>query len=120
MAGSYYIALSGMRARMTELDRLATDLANASTAGYKAERGTTEQSDRADFSLSLKSAIDVANSATRTDLRAGEISSTGRDLDAAIEGPGMFAVTTPGGATRYTRTGRFVARADGVLSTAAG
>ena len=41
MAGSYYIALSGMQARLEALDRLATDLANASTVGYKAERTTT-------------------------------------------------------------------------------
>ena len=41
MAGGYYIALSGMRSRLEALDRLATDLANASTIGYKAERGTT-------------------------------------------------------------------------------
>ena len=37
MPGGQYIALSGMRLRLDELDRLSIDLANAGTAGYKAE-----------------------------------------------------------------------------------
>jgi flagellar basal body rod protein FlgG len=119
MAGSYYIALSGLRARLDALDRLASDIANVSTAGYKAERATTAQSDRGDFGASLQAAIDVGNGPTRIDLRAGAIAPTGRDLDVAIDGPGMFVVDTPAG-TRYTRDGRFVRRADGVLATASG
>jgi flagellar basal body rod protein FlgG len=119
MAGSYYIALSGMRARLEALDRLASDIANVSTAGYKAERATTAQSDRGDFGASLQAAIDVGGGPTRIDLRAGAIAPTGRDLDVAIDGPGMFAIDTPSG-TRYTRDGRFVRRADGVLTTASG
>jgi flagellar basal-body rod protein FlgF len=119
MAGSYYIALSGMQARMDALDRLASDIANVNTAGYKSERATTAEAERADFGASLQAAIDVADGPSRIDLRAGAITATGRDLDAAIEGPGMFTVSTPGG-TRYTRDGRFVRRADGVLSTSTG
>ena len=34
MPGSQYIALSGMRSRLDELDRLSSDLANIGTAGY--------------------------------------------------------------------------------------
>jgi len=104
-----------MHAGLEALDRLATDLANASTVGYKAERGTTAQADRPDFGILLHSAIDVTDGPTRVDLRPGDITSTGRDLDAAIEGPGMFAVNTPAG-TRYTRTGKLSVRADGVLT----
>ena len=40
-SGSQYIALSGLRARVDALDRLATDIANVGTAGYKGERDTT-------------------------------------------------------------------------------
>jgi flagellar basal-body rod protein FlgF len=119
MAGGYYIALSGMRARLDALDRLASDIANVSTAGYRAERATTAQADRADFGAVLTSAIDVAGGPTRIDLRAGAIAPTGRDLDVAIDGPGMFVVSTPGG-PRYTRDGRFVRGADGTLTTSSG
>jgi flagellar basal body rod protein FlgG len=103
-----------MHAGLEALDRLATDLANASTVGYKAERGTTAQADRPDFGALLHSAIDVTDGPTRVDLRPGEIAPTGRDLDAAIDGPGMFAVKTPAG-TRYTRTGQLSRRTDGAL-----
>jgi flagellar basal body rod protein FlgG len=119
MSGSYYVALSGMRTRLGELDRLASDIANVSTAGYKAERATTAQSDRPDFGATLSAAIDVADGATMVDFRAGAIAPTGRDLDLAIDGPGMFVVGTPDG-DRYTRDGRFVRRTDGVLTTADG
>jgi flagellar basal body rod protein FlgG len=119
MAGGYYIALSGMRARLEALDRLSTDLANASTVGYKAERGTTAEAGRANFTDALQSAIDVANGPNRTDFHTGEIATTGRELDAAIDGPGMFAVKTPSG-TRYTRSGKFLRGNDGTLTTATG
>jgi flagellar basal body rod protein FlgG len=108
-----------MRTRLAELDRLAADIANVSTAGYKAERATTAQSDRPDFDRALSAAIDVGEGATRVDFRAGAIAPTGRDLDLAIDGPGMFVVATPDG-DRYTRDGRFVRRTDGVLTTADG
>ena len=119
MAGSYYVALSGMRTRLDSLDRLASDIANVSTAGYKAERGTTAESNRPAFGDALQAAIDVSGGVTKVDMRGGAIAPTGRDLDFAIDGPGFFAVTTPAG-ERYTRDGRFARRVDGVLTTAAG
>jgi flagellar basal body rod protein FlgG len=108
-----------MRARLSELDRLSADIANAVTAGYKAERATTAQSDRPDFGAALTAAIDVTEGPTRVDMRSGSIVPTGRDLDLAVDGPGFFVVDTNGG-ERYTRDGRFVRRADGVLATASG
>jgi len=119
MPGAYYVALGGMKSRLGALDRLASDIANVSTAGYKAERASTAQSDRPDFGASLTAAIDVGEGATKIDFRAGAIAPTGRDLDAAIDGPGFFSVDTPAG-ERYTRDGRFVRRNDGVLTTVEG
>jgi flagellar basal-body rod protein FlgF len=119
MPGSYYIALSGMHARMEALDRLSADLANVNTVGYKAGRTTTTQADRDSFGVSLQAAIDVTTGPTHIDSRPGVITTTGRDLDVSVDGPGMFTVDTPGG-TRYTHDGRFVRRADGILATAAG
>ena len=119
MAGSYYIALSGMRARLDALDRVAADIANVSTAGYKAERATTAQADRPAFGDTLQAAIDVVDGPARLDVRGGAIAPTGRDLDLAVDGQGLFAVSTPAG-ERYTRDGRFVRRPDGVLTNAAG
>ena len=119
MPGGAYSALSGMRSRLEDLDRLASDLANVGTSGYKTERAATVAAERPSFRAALDSAVDVTTGGTRLDFRPGTIGTTGRDLDAAIEGTGFFAVATPGG-ERYTRNGSFVRRADGVLTTADG
>jgi flagellar basal-body rod protein FlgG len=115
MSGGAYSALTGMRARLDELDRLAADLANISTAGYKVERAGTLVSER-DFATTLESAVDVVAGQTKIDFRPGTLANTGRDLDVAIDGRGFFVVQTPGG-ERYTRNGSFTRRADGVLTT---
>src|SRR5436190_788410 len=119
MPGGAYSALSGMQARLADLDRLASDIANIGTSGYKTERGATVAAERPSFRAVLDSAVDVTTGGTRLDFRPGTIGTTGRDLDAAIEGAGFFAVSTPDG-ERYTRNGSFVRRSDGVLTTGDG
>jgi flagellar basal body rod protein FlgG len=108
-----------MRARLEDLDRLASDLANVGTSGYKTERAATVAAERPSFRAVLDSAVDVTTGGTRLDFRPGTIGTTGRELDAAIEGAGFFAVNGPNG-ERYTRNGSFVRRADGVLTTGDG
>ena len=119
MPGGSYSALSGMRSRLDELDRLAADLANVSTAGYKVERAGTQSVTRGEFGTTLDAAVDVVAGQAKTDFRSGVIATTGRDLDAAIEGRGFFVVQTEQG-ERYTRNGAFTRRSDGVLATTNG
>ena len=119
MPGGAYSALSGMQARLADLDRLASDIANVGTSGYKTERAATVAAERPSFRAALDSAVDVTTGGTRLDFRPGTIGTTGRDLDAAIEGAGFFVVNTPNG-ERYTRNGSFVRRGDGVLTAADG
>src|SRR5436190_8886601 len=119
MPGGAYSALSGMQARLADLDRLASDIANVGTSGYKTERAATVAAERPSFRTALDSAVDVTSGSTRLDFRPGTIGTTGRDLDAAIEGQGFFAVTTAGG-ERYTRNGSFLRRHDGVLTAGDG
>jgi flagellar basal-body rod protein FlgF len=119
MPGGAYSALSGMQSRLEDLDRLASDLANVGTAGYKTERAATVAAERPSFRAVLDSAVDVTTGGTRLDFRPGTIDSTGRELDAAIEGAGFFVVSTPAG-DRYTRNGSFARRGDGVLTSADG
>jgi len=115
MAGGHYIALSGMRTRIDELDRLAADLANAGTSGYKGERTGHENVPRP-FEAALATAIDVSTGSRRLDVRPGVIADTGRPLDIAIEGPGFLTVQTPEG-VRYTRNGHLTQAPDGTLTT---
>jgi flagellar basal-body rod protein FlgF len=115
-----YIAASGMLAEMARQDLLANDMANTSTAGYKADRVTQ------------RSFKDVLLSNTQTGATVGPIGSgagitkqvtdlapqtdkeTAEPLDFAIAGTGFYAVKTAQG-TRYTRNGAFQTGAGGDL-----
>jgi flagellar basal-body rod protein FlgF len=118
MPGGAYSALSGMQTRLQSLDRIAADLANVNTVGYKTERTTRFVAPR-DFSTMLDAAVDVTSGGSRTDLTPGSITNTGRNLDVAIQGRGFFAIQTSAG-IRYTRSGNFTRRSDGILSTVDG
>jgi flagellar basal body rod protein FlgG len=107
-----------MRIRLDDLDRIAGDLANTETAGYKTERTSTESAPRA-FQTALDAAIDATRGGNKVDFRPGTMNSTGRDLDVAIEGKGFFEIQTPAG-VRYTRGGNFVRDTEGRLTTADG
>lgn len=115
MSSGAYAALSGLRTRMEQLDRLASDIANAGTSGYKAERSSDEVAERP-FAAALKSAIDVMPGEARLDFSSGPLTSTGRDLDLAIEGKGFFVIDGENG-PRFTRNGHFTRAADGGLVT---
>jgi flagellar basal body rod protein FlgG len=116
MPGGHYIALSGLRTRVDELDRLAADLANVGTTGYKGERDTTAAAERPTFDRSLQSAIDTTYGGRRVDMSSGAMAPTGRALDVAIDGDGFFVVDGPNG-TRYTRNGHFSVDSDRKLVT---
>jgi flagellar basal body rod protein FlgG len=105
-----------MQTRLSELDRLASDLANINTAGYKTERDAKYAAERDLFTAALDSAVDVAPAGSRIDFRQGNIASTGRDLDLAIEGNGFFVIETAAG-PRYTRNGAFTRSSEGTLTT---
>ena len=119
MAGGTYSALSGLQTRLAQLDRIASDIANAGTAGYKTERVPTVQAPRPDFNQVLQRAIDVAAAPGLIDFREGQMQTTNRDLDVALNGRGFFEIQTPQG-LRYTRNGQFSRRPDGTLVTSDG
>ena len=111
MSGSQYIALSGLRARVDEHERLATDIANSGTAGYKGEREARAAALRPSFEDELQTAVDTTVGGRKLDMRDGAITPTGRPLDVAADGSGFFVVETPAG-LRYTRNGHFTLDAE--------
>jgi flagellar basal body rod protein FlgG len=116
MSGTQYIALSGLRARIDELDRLASDIANVGTSGYKGERDAQAAIGRDAFDATLQTAIDTTFGGRRLDTTAGAIAPTGRSLDVSLDGPGFFVIGTPNG-DRYTRNGHFTIGAERKLTT---
>lgn len=116
MPGGHYIALSGMRTRLDQLDRLADEIANSGTAGYKGERSGYVNAPRDAFDQALATAIDVSTGSRSLDTRPGDVIDTGRDLDIAVGGDGYLSVQTAEG-TRYTRNGHLMRSTDGTLTT---
>jgi len=120
-----YIAASGMLAEQIRQDQIANDLANASTAGYKADR--TSQHTFGDLLLDNSSTgAQVGSQSTavqvdriQTDFSPKPSRDTGEPLDFAVVGEGFFSIRTAQG-TRYTRNGEFRADANGQLVTAEG
>jgi flagellar basal-body rod protein FlgF len=119
----YYAALTGLVARSQALDAVASNLANAGTSGFRAERNFFRDAIVGPVASGsqLNGAINDygALGGSILDLSQGAIEPTGNPLDLALQGAGFFAVLTPNG-VRYTRDGRFVRSAAGVLETSAG
>lgn len=115
-----YIAASGMLSEMTRQDLIANDLANASTAGYKADRPV--QHAFGDMLLHNSANGQVIGplgegaqiTSQRTDLTPAPLRETGQALDFAVQGEGYFGVQTAQG-LRFTRNGAFQRGANGRL-----
>jgi flagellar basal-body rod protein FlgF len=116
MSSGIYVATAGAIAQSNALDATANNIANAGTAGFRADRVTFREALTAARSADVAS---VNNGATTIDSRPGALSSTENPLDLALEGDGMFAINTPQG-TRYTRAGNFKIDDDRVLTNSDG
>jgi flagellar basal body rod protein FlgG len=92
----------------------AQNIANMTTAGYKARQSF------AGFLDTASGAAPGAQAGTaNVDFSGGKLMNTGNPLDLAIQGPGFFAVRS-GHALAYTRDGAFVRDGDGHLVTTDG
>lgn len=124
MSSTGIIRLSHLIALRRELDKIANNVANIGTPGFKAQRSSfrehlkeATQSGPEPNANKYVSLVDTGF--TTTDLSQGPINSTGNPLDVAIKGDGWFIVQTPDG-NRYTRDGSFRLNSSGQLVTAGG
>ncbi len=116
MAVSMDVALSGQLALAKRLDTIAHNVANASSAGFRAEavRFETVLSNRTDRTSHFASTGE-----TIVSRRQGPLVATGNLLDVAVDGDGWMAIETPAGMA-YTRDGRMQVAVDGALMTVTG
>jgi len=116
---SFQTGLSGLNASSRSLDVIGNNIANANTTGMKASR--TEFSDLVAASLgaakSVNAGLGVMVSAVSQQFSQGSISSTGNNLDVAINGGGFFQLKQPDDTLAYTRDGSFKLDKDGFLKT---
>ncbi len=129
-------ALSGALAQSKQVERIANNLANADTAGFKSDELIFEAElqgkhhrdlslpdipDRIPTSSELLSKAGNENKVALygsdyTDLRPGSLKTTGNPRDLAIDGNGFFEVAAPDG-LRLTRSGNMAIDAQGRLVT---
>ena len=117
MSSALTTSLSGMRSTQMLLDVTANNLANSDTIGFKSSRVmfseelvnmiSSAQSPRGNLGginpLQLGQGALTASIAVQ--FQQGQINPTGRDLDLAIEGAGMFRLQTGADTYAYTRIG---------------
>ena len=126
-------AATGMVAQQMNLDNIANNLSNSSTAGFRRRR--VQFQDLLYQSSVMPGAAATQNTTVASGLQVGlgtrpdaseviqlqgEFTSTGNPLDLAIQGAGFFQVKTPNGETAYTRAGMFHLDNQGNLVTADG
>jgi len=124
MTPGFYTIATALDVRHKTQDRIASNLANSETYGYK--RAVSGYNG---FGAALKQAGDHAPTTTQGagvrlqakawDFGEGAFKSTGRELDMALRGNGFFVVRSPSG-ERFTRDGHFSRSEDGRLTDAQG
>ncbi|WBU53454.1 flagellar basal-body rod protein FlgG [Paracoccus sp. SCSIO 75233] len=128
------IAATGMSAQQTRVEVISNNLANMSTTGYNARRaefadlhyqqvtrpGTIAASDGTIIPAGIQLGLGARPTAVTVNIAQGSLSSTGGDLDLAIDGHGYIEVTLPSGVSGYTRDGALKRSPDGQIVTSDG
>ena len=128
------IAATGMAAQQMRVETISNNLANMSTTGYNARRaefadlhyqqmsrpGTVNAADGTVLPTGVQLGLGVRPAAVSVQLAQGSLSSTGSDLDVAIDGLGFLEVTLPSGQAAYTRDGGLKRTGEGLIVTSDG
>ncbi len=106
---SLYVAAAGAASHLQELESVSSNLANASTPGFRrflqVLRAVAGNGSPFQYATAEAAPLDMAQ---------GPIHSTGNPLDVAVAGPAFITVNTPQGPA-YTRNGELQIGADGTL-----
>jgi flagellar basal-body rod protein FlgG len=133
MIRSLFISKTGLDAQQTQMDVIANNLANVSTAGFKRSRAVFEDllyqnlrqpggqsSQQTQLPSGLQLGTGVRPVATERIHSQGNLQQTSNNKDVAINGEGFFQVLLPDGTAAYTRDGSFQTDNNGQLVTASG
>jgi len=127
MMRSLFSAISGLKGHQTMMDIVGNNIANVNTTAYKTGRITFQdiisqtlrgaQAPGANGGLNpMQVGLGMQTGSIDTIMTQGNLQSTGKPTDLAIQGDGYFALTVPGSATPlYTRDGNFTIDANGDL-----
>ena len=113
-----FIAMNGARQTMQAQTSISHNLANASTLGFKAnlDSYSTWHVEGPGYNTRVYNRHDNSG----VNLSSGSFTSTGRDLDIAVNGEGWIAVQAPDGSEGYTRAGDLRISVNGLLTNGVG
>lgn len=121
MTRGFYMLGSGLLTQSRVLSTISNNMANAETTGYKSQKteiSTFGSMVMASVGAKTKTLGTVSLMTTadglQTDYTQGALTPTGRNLDFAIQGQGLFAIQSKNG-TVYTRNGNFNLDSEGYL-----
>ncbi len=116
MQSTLYVALSAQIALQNRLETIAQNVANGTTAGYRANEVKFDSV----LSDASGSQVTFVSSGSQIIKRtAGALVKTGNPLDVAVQGEGWLSIATPQGQA-YTRDGRLRMDASGNLLSLSG
>lgn len=120
MGTTSYVSISLATALERSLNLAAHNMANASTAGYKAQHPLMESVDPTNSGDTTQAVSFVKDNGLYVDLSQGALVQTGNTLDIAVSGQGWLGYQTEDGQTAYGRDGRLTVDAEGQLVNLAG
>lgn len=128
MNDSLYIAATGMQAQQQNIDAIANNLANVSTAGFKKGRVNFQEMMHVDpnqpgaarAGLNGPLGLGISVGSVAKDFAPGALTQTNAPMDLAINGAGFIEVTLADGSRGYTRGGTLQISKDNYLATADG
>jgi flagellar basal-body rod protein FlgF len=113
-----YVAMTGASQIQAAQAVNNHNLANVSTAGFRADLEAMRALPL--YGPGYPTRVYVQRELAGTDMSAGRIVQTGRELDIAVNGEGWIAVQAPDGTEAYTRAGDLRLTTAGQLVTGAG
>lgn len=98
-----YTAMTAASRTMSSLTVRSNNLANVNTPGFRADMEQAEAVTVSGYGYDSRHLAAVRNNGV--DLTPGELMATGRELDVAIQGAGLFVLAGEDGQERYSRHG---------------
>lgn len=113
-----YVAMSGAKQTMLAQAVNTNNLANVNTTGFRSDLEAFRSLPV--YGPGYPSRVYAQTEMPGTDFLAGTLSTTGRELDVAVNGEGWIAVQAADGSEAYTRAGDLRVTVNGQLETGAG
>jgi flagellar basal-body rod protein FlgG len=133
MFRAFSTSATGMDAQQKMVNVTANNIANINTTGFKRSRldfqdlvyasireAGTEVASGIKSPIGVEIGSGVRAASTVKVFSLGELESTGRNLDVAINGDGFLQVSMPDGSIKYTRDGSLQINANGQIVTQSG